>query len=133
MLRGFLAPTGAMVNSQGLPAPGPRSHSGPRGWKPLAIFPCPFGAENKQRNIKGRGPSRGRARGPQSARSKGRGGGRHLNVGRSVGRNPESVHMNGTVKTWRFDGEHRAGDLPEEALGRVADHDSGETRGPTFP
>ena len=51
-LRGFLAPTGAMVNSQGLPAPGPRSHSGPRGWKPLAIFPCPFGAENKQRNIK---------------------------------------------------------------------------------
>ena len=36
--------------------------------------------------------------------------------------------MNGTVKAWRFDGEHRAGDLPEEALGRVADHDSGETR-----
>ena len=31
ILRGFLAPTGAMVNSQGLPAPGPRSHSGPRG------------------------------------------------------------------------------------------------------
>ena len=52
MLRVFLAPTGAMVNSQGLPAPGPRSHSGPRGWKPLAIFRCPFGAENKQRNIK---------------------------------------------------------------------------------
>ena len=46
-LRGFLAPTGAMVNSQGLPAPGPRLHSGSRGWKPLAIFRCPFGAENK--------------------------------------------------------------------------------------
>ena len=54
MLRGFLAPTGAMVNSQGLPAPGPRSHSGPRGWKPLAIFPCPVGAEKKQGNIKKR-------------------------------------------------------------------------------
>ena len=52
MWRGFLAPRGAMVNSQGLPAPGPRSHSGPRGWKPLAIFRCPFGAENEQRNIK---------------------------------------------------------------------------------
>ena len=37
MLRGFLAPTGAMVNSQGLPAPGPRSDSGPRGWKPLSL------------------------------------------------------------------------------------------------
>ena len=48
----FLGPTGAMVNSQGLPAPGPRSHSGPRGWKPLAILRCPFGAKNKQRNIK---------------------------------------------------------------------------------
>ena len=52
MSRGFLAPAGAMVNSKGLPAPGPRSHSGPRGWKPLAIFRCPFGAEQTQRNIK---------------------------------------------------------------------------------
>ena len=52
MLRGFVAPTGVMVNSQGLPAPGPRLCSGPRGWKPLTIFRCPVGAENKQRNIK---------------------------------------------------------------------------------
>ena len=43
MLRGFLAPTGAMVNSRGLPAPGPRAHSGPRGWEPLAIFRAPLG------------------------------------------------------------------------------------------
>ena len=52
MLRGYLAPTGAMVNSQGLPAPGPRLHQGPRGWKPLTIFRCPFGAEHKQRDIR---------------------------------------------------------------------------------
>ena len=31
MLRCFFAPIGVMVNSQGLPAPGSRSHSGPRG------------------------------------------------------------------------------------------------------
>ena len=70
MLRGFLAPTGAMVNSQGLPAPGPRLHQGPRGWKPLAIFRCPFGAEHKQRNIRTdtSGHFRGAEAGPRRAR-----------------------------------------------------------------
>ena len=47
MLRCFFAPIGAVVNSQGLPAPGPRSHSGPRGWKPLAIVGSPDGASEE--------------------------------------------------------------------------------------
>ena len=42
MLRGFPAPTGAMVNSQGLPAPGPRSHSEPQGLEAPGYFPVPL-------------------------------------------------------------------------------------------
>ena len=52
-----------MVNSQGLPAPGPCSHSGPRGWKPLAIFPCPlWGREQTAQHQNP--PARSNPRGP---------------------------------------------------------------------
>ena len=51
-LRGFLAPTGAMVSSQGLPAPGPRFAFRTQGLPAPGDFPVPLSAENKRRNIK---------------------------------------------------------------------------------